>query len=70
MKKLIDRDCNVLSGFAKVGNLGGWKLVFGGCRGGPFTECLSRDESGRYLEASRETGNDESTLSQSHLQRL
>lgn len=59
----------MLSGLAKIGNLGGCEFV-GGSRGRPLAERFSRSELGRDLEESRETGNDEGALSQSHLQRL
>lgn len=60
----------MLSGLAKVGNVGGCEFVVGGSRGGPFAECFSRSEFGRDLEESRETGNGKGALSQPYLQRL
>lgn len=64
------RLCVVLSGLAKVWNLGGREFVVGGSRGGPLAECFSRSEFGRDLEESRETGNGEGALSQPYVQRL
>jgi hypothetical protein len=60
----------VLSGLAKVGDLGRREFFVGGGRGGSLAERISRGESRRYLEEGRETGNGEGAVSQSHLQRL
>lgn len=60
----------VLSGLAKVGDLGWSELLVGRRRGRSLAERVSRGEPGRNLEENREAGNNEGAVPQPHLQRL
>lgn len=60
----------MLSGLAKVGNLGWPELVVGRRRGRSLAERVPRGEPRRNLEESREAGTGEGAVSQPHLQRL